>query len=223
MADDFMSGYALGQNEGSKNGGGGFMDGNGSWVWILVIFALLFGWGGNGSFGNNGGGGAVPYISGIATRADINEGFALNGIENGIRGIQQGICDSTYALNNAITGGFHGVDRGLCDLSHQISDCCCQTQRAIDGVNYNLATQTATLQNTMCTNTRDIIDATNAGTRAVLDFLTQDKISTLTAENQALRFQASQSAQNARIRSIISSGHAIRWLFSAVYCHIWIR
>lgn len=199
MADDFMSGYALGQNEGSKNGGGGFMDGNGSWVWILVIFALLFGWGGNGSFGNNGGGGAVPYISGMATRADINEGFALNGIENGIRGIQQGICDSTYALNNAITGGFHGVDRGLCDLSHQISDCCCQTQRAIDGVNYNLATQTATLQNTMCTNTRDIIDATNAGTRAVLDFLTQDKISTLTAENQALRFQASQTAQNAFI------------------------
>jgi hypothetical protein len=51
----------------------------------------------------------------------------------------------------------------------------------------------------MCTNTRDIIDATNAGTRAVLDFLTQDKISTLTAENQALRFQASQSAQNAFI------------------------
>ena len=199
MADDFMSGYALGQNEGSRNGGGGFMDGNGSWVWILVIFALLFGWGGNGSFGNNGGGGTVPYISGMATRADINEGFALNGIENGIRGIQQGICDSTYALNNAITSGFHGVDRGLCDLGHQISDCCCQTKRAIDGVNYNLATQTATLQNTMNTNTRDIIDATNAGTRAVLDFLTQDKISTLTAENQALRFQASQTAQNAFI------------------------
>ena len=198
MADDFMSGYALGQNEGSRNGGGGFMDGNGSWVWILVIFALLFGWGGNGSFGNNGGG-AVPYISGMATRADINEGFALNGIENGIRGIQQGICDSTYALNNAITSGFHGVDRGLCDLGHQISDCCCQTQRAIDGVNYNLATQTATLQNTMNTNTRDIIDATNAGTRAVLDFLTQDKISTLTAENQALKFAASQTAQNAFI------------------------
>lgn len=197
-----MSGYALGQNEGSKNSGGGFMDGAGSWVWILVIFALLFGWGGNNGWsgGNSGGGGSVmPMISGIATRADINEGFALNGIENGIRGIQQGICDSTYALNNAITNGFHGVDRGLCDIGYAIKDCCCQTQRAIDGVNYNLATQTAALQNTMCTNTRDIIDATNAGTRAVLDFLTQDKISTLTAENQALRFQASQTAQNAFI------------------------
>lgn len=202
MADDFMSGYALGQNDAGRNSGGGFMDGNGSWVWILVIFALLFGWGGNGNWGggNNGGGAAVvPYIGGIATRADINEGFALNGIENGIRSIQQGICDSTYALNNAINNGFHGVDRGLCDLGYALKDCCCQTQRAIDGVNYNMATQTAALQNTICGSTRDIIDATNAGTRAVLDFLTQDKIATLTAENQSLKFAASQSAQNAFI------------------------
>ena len=201
MADDFMSGYALGQNEGSRNSGGGFMDGNGSWVWILVIFALLFGWGGNSGWsGNSGGGGAaIPYISGIATRADINEGFALNNITGGITAIQQGICDSTYALNNTITNGFHGVDRGLCDIGYAIKDCCCTTQRAIDGVNYNLATQTNALQNTMNTNTRDIIDATNAGTRAVLDFLTQDKIATLTAENQSLKFQASQTAQNAFI------------------------
>lgn len=196
-----MSGYALGQNEGSRNSGGGFMDGNGSWVWILVIFALLFGWGGNSGWSGNGGGGAstIPYISGIATRADINEGFALNNITGGITAIQQGIADSTYALNNTITNGFHGVDRGLCDIGYAIKDCCCTTQRAIDGVNYNLATQTNALQNTMNNNTRDIIDATNAGTRAVLDFLTQDKIATLTAENQSLRFQASQTAQNAFI------------------------
>lgn len=202
-----MSGYALGQNEGSRSNDG-FMGGN-SWLWIIVVFALLFGWGGNFG-GNNAGGGAVPYLSGTATRADINEGFALNGIERGIQGIQQGLCDSTYALNNAITGGFsatqmgmmqgfNGVERSMCDLSHQLSDCCCATQRAIDGVNYNMATQANALQQTMCNNTRDIIDATNAGTRAVLDFLTTDKISTLQAENQALRFQASQSAQNAYI------------------------
>lgn len=74
-------------------------------------------------------------MQGLATRADINEGFALNGIENGIRGIQQGICDSTYALNNTITSGFSGVDRSLCQMGYQLHDCCCQTQRAIDGVN----------------------------------------------------------------------------------------
>jgi hypothetical protein len=146
----------------------------------------------------------------MATRADINEGFALNNITSGIQAIQQGICDSTYALNNAIQGGFNatqmgmmqgfnGVERGFCDLSHQISDCCCTTQRAIDGVNYNMATQTNALQQAMCTSTRDIIDSQQAGTRAILDFLTQDKISTLTAENQALKFAASQAQQNAFI------------------------
>ena len=62
-----------------------------------------------------------------------------------------------------------------------------------------MATNTSALQNTMNNNTRDIIDNQNAGTRAILDFLTQDKISSLTAENQALKFQASQTAQNAFI------------------------
>ena len=52
---------------------------------------------------------------------------------------------------------------------------------------------------TIYNSTRDIIDNANANSRAILDFLTQDKISTLTAENQALKFQASQTAQNAFI------------------------
>ena len=205
MSDDFMTGYVAGQGE-NRNNCGMF---GGDWGWIILL--LLFGWGagGYGGFGGFGGFGGAG-LQGMATRADINEGFALQNITSGIQGIQQGICDSTYALNNAITGGFHnttvgmmqgfnGVERGFCDLSHQLSDCCCATQRAIDGVNYNLATQTNALQQAMCTNTRDIIDSQRDGTRAILDFLTQDKISTLTAENQALKFAASQSAQNAFI------------------------
>lgn len=204
MSDDFMTGYVAGQGE--RNNG---MFG-GDWGWIILL--LLFGGYGYGGFGGMGmmGGWGGSMLNGMATRADINEGFALQGITSGIQSIQQGICDSTYALNNAITGGFHnqtvatlqgfnGVQQGFCDLSHQISDCCCTTQRAIDGVNYNLATQTNALQQTMNNNTRDIIDSQRDGTRAILDFLTQDKISTLTAENQALKFAASQSAQNAFI------------------------
>lgn len=62
-----------------------------------------------------------------------------------------------------------------------------------------MATNTSALQNTINNNTRDIIDNQNAGTRAILDFLTNDKIATLTAENQSLKFQASQTAQNAFI------------------------
>ena len=198
--NDFAMGYALGQDSGGGGGNDGFGFGGG-WGGLigLLIVASLFGNGGWGFGGGFGGGGGGMMLNGIATRADINEGFALQNITSGITAIQQGICDSTYALNNAITGGFHGVERGFCDLSHQLSDCCCATQRAIDGVNYNMATQFASLGNTLCSNTRDLIDNQNANTRQIMDFLVQDKISALQSENQALKFQASQAAQNAFI------------------------
>ena len=188
MADnEYMMGYLSGQNDnrGCNNGGlfGGGWEGI---IGLVVILALLgggLGWGGG--FGGFGGGAGMQ---GMATRADINAGFQFNDLQNGIRGIERGLCD-----------GFYGVQNGLNGIGHQISDCCCATQRAIDGVNYNMATQFANLNNTICGSTRDIIDSQNAGTRAILDFLTQDKIATLTAENQSLKLAASQSAQNAFI------------------------
>lgn len=151
-----------------------------AWIILFLLFGLFGnnGWGGfGGGFGNGGGAG----FQGYATRADINEGFALNGLQTGITAIQQGICDSTYALTGAI------------------KDCCCTTQRAIDGVNFNMANGFNTVNQTVNTATRDILENNNANTRAILDFLTQDKIATLTAENQSLKFQASQTAQNAFI------------------------
>ena len=182
-----------------------------SWIILFLIFGM-FGWGNGfgGGFGGNGNGVNGPGFQGWATRADINEGFALNNLQSGITGIQQGICDSTYALNNTITNGFHGVDTAVCNLGYQtqagfntlgtqMAQCCCDTQRAIDGVNYNMATQACDTRNTIQSTTRDIIDNQNANSRAILDFLTQDKIATLTAENQSLKFQASQAAQNAFI------------------------
>ena len=154
----------------------------GDWSAWIILF-LLFGLFGNGygGFGGAFGGGGGSGFQGYATRADINEGFALNGLQTGITAIQQGLCDSTYALSGAI------------------KDCCCQTQRAIDGVNYNMATGFAGVTNAVNAGTRDILENQNSNTRAILDFLTNDKIATLTAENQSLKFQASQTAQNAFI------------------------
>lgn len=193
-----------------SNNRDGFGEGGGL-IWIIVLLALF-----GGGFGGLGKNGAGADLQGIATRADITSGFALNGIENGIRGIQNGICDSTYALNNAITNGFsnnqlqlcngfNGVERSFNQLGYQMQQCCCETQRSIDGVNYNMAKNTCDLQNTINGTTRDIIDNNNAGTRAILDFLTQDKIATLQAENQNLKFQASQSAQNGFIDAVGNS------------------
>lgn len=152
----------------------------GDWSAWIILF-LLFGLFGNGYGGFGGFGGGGSGFQGYATRADVNEGFALNGLQTGITAIQQGICDSTYALTGAI------------------KDCCCTTQRAIDGVNFNMANGFNTVNQTVNTATRDILENNNANTRAILDFLTQDKIATLTAENQSLKFQASQTAQNAFI------------------------
>jgi hypothetical protein len=71
-----------------------------------------------------------------------------------------------------------------------------------------MATQACDTRHTIYNSTRDIIDNANANSRAILDFLTQDKISTLTAENQALKFQASQTAQNAFIGATIDASRA---------------
>lgn len=161
---------------GNRNDG---MFGN-DWAWIIIL--LLFGYG-RGFGGGFGGGCGTP-----ATQADLSAGFASNATLNGLNDIKLGQA----GIQQTLCQGFNGV-------THQIADCCCATQRAIDGVNYNLATQSCDIKQAICNTGRDIIDNANANSRAILDFLTNDKISTLTAENQALKFQASQVAQNAFI------------------------
>lgn len=202
---------------GNNNRNNDGMFGN-DWAWIVIL--LLFGWGGRG-FGGFGGGFGGGYGAGCgvpcATQADLAAGFNnsavlsnLNDLALGQAGIQQTLCQGFNGVNTAVLQGFNGVDNAICNLGynvqgglntigHQIADCCCQTQRAIDSVKYENATNTCAIQNTIQNTTRDIIDNANANSRAILDFLTQDKIATLTAENQSLKFQASQTAQNAFI------------------------
>jgi predicted peptidase len=61
---------------------------------------------------------------------------------------------------------------------------------------YALASQSCDTRRAIADSTRDILESNNAGIRSILDFLTSDKIATLTAENQSLKFAASQQAQN---------------------------
>ena len=189
MAEDNMTlGYLMGQESGGSQGGFGGMFGEG--LWAIIILAML-GFGGGYGFGGGFGGGGAG-LQGVATRADINEGFALNGIENGIRGIQQGICDSTYGLTSTITGGFNA-------LSGQLAQCCCDNRAAVAVLKYSIGSEFCGLGNAMQNGFRDVIDNQNANYRGLMDFLVQDKITTLTAENQSLKFAASQAQQNAFI------------------------
>ncbi len=200
-----------GTNSGD-NGNNGVWGGD--WGAFIVLFLLfgMFGWGGFGGWGGGFGGGINGGVG-----SEVQRGFDHSSVINKLDGITQGLCDGFYATNNAINGvgttvmqGFSQAELSRCNqqaalmqqlnaMQYQAQDCCCQTQRAIDAVNYNLATQSCDTRNTIQNTTRDIIDNQNSNTRAIMDFLTQDKIATLTAENQSLKFQASQTAQNAFI------------------------
>lgn len=210
--DNFAMGYALGQDSNGGNGGMWGGDGFGG-IWGVIILAMIFGWGngGWGGFGGGNGGGAL-------TRADLCADMNFSQLENATRGISQGICDSTFALNNTIVNGFNTVGNAVCSLGYeqaqlhnatqmaimqgqnaiqtQLAQCCCENRAGQADIKYQMATDTCAIQNTIQNTTRDILDNNNANTRAVLDFLVQDKISTLQTENQNLKLAASQAAQN---------------------------
>lgn len=159
--------------------------GDGGWLWIIVVFALLFGWGNNGFGGGFGGGNAVAGMAPWATQADVRAAVDQQTLISKIDQQTYGMADSFTALNNTLNNNFRGIDNAICtlgyqnqqgfnEIAHQISDCCCTTQRAIDGVNYNLATQSCDTRNTIQNATRDIIDNQNCNTTVVLWVVSYD-------------------------------------------------
>ena len=182
----------------SRGNEDGLWGGNSAW-WIILLF-MFAGWGGNGWGGDAG-----------TTRDAVSYGFDMNGLENGIRGLEHGICDGFYELNTGLLTGFGNTNMAAMQNTNAITSqlatmaateaaCCCETQRLLERglceVNYNILTQSNGINNNIATATRDIIENNNNGVRSILDFLVQDKIATLQAENQALRLTASQQAQN---------------------------
>ena len=184
------SGYDLSDIAAVTRDGDGAFGGNNGW-WIILLF--LFTMGGWGGFGNRG----FNPASTEDVRAAVDQQTLISKLD------QQtyGLADSTYALNNTLMNGFHGVDNAICTLGyntqmgfntlgHQMSDCCCTIERGIErgfaDTNYNLATQSCETRQAIANSTREI-----------LDFLVQDKISALQAENADLRLAASQARQNA--------------------------
>lgn len=237
MFNHQCSGYSLADIAAAtgNNNNNGFGNGDGWWVILLFLFAMG-GWGnGFGGWGNNAG------SAGSTIREEIAYGFDMNGLENSVRGIQQGLCDGFYAMNTGMMDGFANVQSTLCQgfaginqgmtantnslmqainadtianmqntnaisagitaLGTQVAQCCCdsryETAKGFSDLNYNLATQSCDTRRAVADSTRDIIESQNAGVRSILDFLTQDKIASLQAENQALKFATSQQAQNA--------------------------
>lgn len=167
----------------NNDGFDGFDGMGGIWgIIMLLIVAGIF-TGGNGIFGNGNNG-----LQNALTRSDLFEGFNTQDINSQLRGITNGICDSSFALNNSIKDGFFGTQSAISNLGFQNQQCCCETNRNIDSV-----------RNEISRSTCDVITANNAGVQRILDKMCEN-------ETQALRdrlFKAelanSQAEQNATI------------------------
>lgn len=182
-----------------NNNGFGF--GNG-WEGLIGL-ALVAGLFGNGwGFGGFGGGRGGSY-GGIGENYVLATDFAT--IERKLDAVNNGICDSTFALNNTITNGFFGVQNSLTQgfsglntallqgnyaLANQLSTCCCELKSLGLENRYLNERQTC-----------DIIQATNANTQRIIDYLTTEKISSLQSENAGLKAQISNDRQSAYIIS----------------------
>lgn len=203
-SDNLAVGYALGRDANTNNNNG--WGGDGAWWWIIIL--LIFGWGGFGNgFGFGNGGGA---LNGALTRGDLCQDMNFNNLDGAVRSLQSGLCDGFYAMNTGMLNGFAGVQQTLCqgfggvntaittsgyetrgaisDLGYRLQDCCCSIRNDISSgfaaTNYNAAQ-----------NTNAIVQAGNANTQKILDFLCNEKISGLQAENALLTAQLSQQAQ----------------------------
>lgn len=168
--------------------GDGFGFGGGSGLWLFAILALM--WGGNGFFGNRGYDnlGFRP-----ATAEDVNNGFNFSDLQDQNRdilnAITSGTAQSVAATNQAKYDNINVLKDVQNALQLQLGDiktteanilakeqeCCCATLRAIDGVNYNAAMNTASINAN-----------TTAQTQKILDALSANKIEALRDKVQAL-------------------------------------
>ena len=225
---EFSDGLAVGANMNNNcypcvpayggYGNGNGMNGWGDGWWILLL--LLCGWGNGGNWGGNNQFQGYE-IGKLATTNDVASGFSTSTMmsnqrenqlsqQQGFADVQQTLCQGFSGVNATVNQVGNNINQGICNLGYnmqsgfnqlgnQISSCCCDVERAIDGVNYNMAKNTCDIQNAICGSTRDIIDSQRCGTDRIINFLTNQEMDRLRSENQTLRFERSQANQNAFI------------------------
>lgn len=179
--------------------GDGYGYGGGWFMWIIVLFALMGGWG-NG-FGRNGYGNG-PGL----TQVEMQQGFDTQSVLRKLDGIQNGLCDGFYSQNNAINGVQREVLESRYNLGSQIAEnryaaqnCCCETNRNIDAVRAENYKNTCEITNA--------IHAEGEATRALIQQNTmqelRDKLADRDRDLMTANFQLSQQAQSANLVSTL--------------------
>ena len=219
MTDNYSLSDIAAVTDSNRNNG---MFGN-EWAWIIIL--LLFGWGRNG-FGYGG-----SYGGGVGENYVLATDFA--NIERKLDGVNNGICDSTFALNNTINANFRTLDNAICTLGYQgaqhanaiqsqLADCCCGIKGEIKDVAYANAINTNQLDRRISDCCCDIekmnmqnrfdAQAYNCNTLQaidkvgdrIIDYLANEKTQALRDENFALRLAASQAQQNEALLNKLS-------------------
>lgn len=242
-------GYSLSDIAAVSGGsrGGMFGDGFGSGWWIILLFLFAFGGWGNG-WGGYGSGGAAGVTADVGYNFDIAEissgvrdlatstanGFyglntsLLTGMANTQAQIANTGFETVQAINAGTVAGLQNTNLLSSQLASNAADLQlsnCQTNNAITSgfaaLNYNLATEACADRAAVTTGVRDVIDNANNNTRAILDFLVQDRITALQTENQALKGQISQSEQNAYLINALRPAAEPAYLVANPYTGIY--
>lgn len=222
---------------GSNGGGGwgGFGDGNG-W-WLILFLIIICGWGGYGNGFGNRGGSSGGVMDGYVLTSD----FAS--VERKLDSLANGICDSTFALNNSINGvnqnmntGFSNAELSRCNqqaalmqqlnnMAMQAQQCCCDQRADTAQLRYDMATQGCDTRNQMQNSTRDIVDAMNCGFRSIDQRLTAQELAAKDAkiaeQNQQIfgyQLAASQAAQNNYLVSTLRPSPSPAYVVANPYC-----
>lgn len=164
-----MDNYSLSDLAAVTNKGDNAFGGNGAW-WIIILFLFVFMGGGLGGFNRQG---EFGQYATAASQQEILFGQQFGQLNDRLNNIGNGICDSTFALNNSITTEGRNIQS-------QLAQCCCDNRLA-----------TANLSAQMNQNTCDITTAIHAegeATRALIQTneiqALRDKVSSLEMDNR---------------------------------------
>lgn len=203
--------------------------GGGNWMWIIFLF-FLYGWGGNGFFGNRGGLGAeingdygrtllLQAINGngnaigqLATtlNCDINAvQTALNALQTSIQSVGNQVGMSGMQTINAIQAGNQ-------QLAAQLAQCCCDNKLLVTTQSYENrianAEQTSLLGSKIDFNGANITNKIADQTALLNDKFCQlemremqNKIDALREERSSLMSTLSNEHQTAAIQNYVAS------------------
>ena len=191
-------------------GNNGFGDMGSGW-WILLLFILMGGWGGN--FGGGFGGIGGDFYPWMNQSNQISTGFQnqmlndnITGIQNSLNGISTQLCNNQMADLERSFASQTAMTAGMTGLQAQLANCCCENRAATADLKYTVATEACADRAAIASALRDVIDATQSQTQVILDKMCQQEIDALKSQNLALQNQvnmqalaASQVAQTAQL------------------------